>query len=206
MRSPWCGSISQPLCDLVEEPHLVIAGGSSAEQASDALLGLLHVHATLPPLDNTAASSRAISACSVPSCYVARTVRFCDRDSASPGVQQAGYKTHPSLSLCGGPPHRNRTGDPILTIDAPVLRNACDTSHRYTTAQVRTAVGCCIVRRSEAARGAVSGKSLARLPCVAPESCGAAPDAQGPSSLGGDDSFRRRACCRQGTRTSFPRT
>jgi hypothetical protein len=37
----------------VEEPNLVIAGGSSAEQACDALLGLLHVHATLPPLDST---------------------------------------------------------------------------------------------------------------------------------------------------------
>jgi hypothetical protein len=43
----------QPLCDLVEEPHLVIAGRNSAEQAGDALLGILHVHATLPPLDST---------------------------------------------------------------------------------------------------------------------------------------------------------
>ena len=43
----------QPLCYLVEEPNLVIAGGSSAEQAGDALLGLLHVHATLLPLDST---------------------------------------------------------------------------------------------------------------------------------------------------------
>jgi hypothetical protein len=38
----------------------------------------------------------------------------------------------------------------------------CDTSHPYTTAQVSTAVEGCIVRRSEAARSAVSGKSLAR--------------------------------------------
>jgi hypothetical protein len=38
----------------------------------------------------------------------------------------------------------------------------CDTSHPYTTAQVRTAVEGCIARRSEAARSVVSGKSLAR--------------------------------------------
>jgi hypothetical protein len=41
------------LCDLVEEPDLVIAGGSSTKQARDALLGLLHIHTTLRPLDST---------------------------------------------------------------------------------------------------------------------------------------------------------
>jgi hypothetical protein len=43
----------QPPCHMVEEPHLVTACGNSAEQAGNALLGLVHVHATLPPLDST---------------------------------------------------------------------------------------------------------------------------------------------------------
>jgi hypothetical protein len=37
----------------VEEPHLVIACGRRADQAGNALLGLVHIHATLPPLDST---------------------------------------------------------------------------------------------------------------------------------------------------------
>ena len=60
----------QPLCHVVEEPHLVIAGGGSAEQAGDALLGLLHVRATLrltahsslvtPPVSERLGSSRRL--------------------------------------------------------------------------------------------------------------------------------------------------
>ena len=47
------GQGQQPPRHLVEEPNLVIAGGDPAKQADDALLGLLHVHPTLPPLDST---------------------------------------------------------------------------------------------------------------------------------------------------------
>jgi hypothetical protein len=32
-------------------------------------------------------------------------------------LQQAGYKIRPVLLVCGGAPRRNRTGDPILTMD-----------------------------------------------------------------------------------------
>jgi hypothetical protein len=39
----------QPLCDLVEESHLVITGGSSTEQAGDSVLVVVHLDATLPP-------------------------------------------------------------------------------------------------------------------------------------------------------------
>jgi len=35
-----------------------------------------------------------------------------------PSMKEAGYKTRPDLLVCGGAPRRNRTGDPILTIDA----------------------------------------------------------------------------------------
>jgi hypothetical protein len=34
-----------------------------------------------------------------------------------PGMEEAGYKTRPVLLVCGGAPRRNRTGDPILTMD-----------------------------------------------------------------------------------------
>jgi hypothetical protein len=34
-----------------------------------------------------------------------------------PGMQQAGYWTRPELLVWGGAPRRNRTGDPILTMD-----------------------------------------------------------------------------------------
>jgi hypothetical protein len=60
------GKGQQPPCHLVEEPHLVIAGGSSAEQARDALLGLVHVHATLPPLDSTEQPPRRGRRCRAP--------------------------------------------------------------------------------------------------------------------------------------------
>ena len=53
MRAPFGLGDEEALRGLVEEPHLVIAGGNSAEQARNALLGLLHVHATLLPLDST---------------------------------------------------------------------------------------------------------------------------------------------------------
>ena len=39
-------------------------------------------------------------------------------------MRQAGCWTRPELLVCGGAPRRNRTGDPILTIDAPVVHNA----------------------------------------------------------------------------------
>ena len=45
-------------------------------------------------------------------------------ESPSLGMQEAGYKTRPELLVCGGAPRRNRTGDPILTIDAPVVHTA----------------------------------------------------------------------------------
>ena len=64
-------------------------------------------------------------------------------------------------SLCGAP-RRNRIGDPILTIDAPAVHAPGSTSRPHTTAQVRGAVGECVVRRGEATYSAVSGKSLAR--------------------------------------------
>ncbi len=32
-------------------------------------------------------------------------------------MQQAGYETWPELLVWGGAPRRNRTGDPILTMD-----------------------------------------------------------------------------------------
>jgi hypothetical protein len=33
-------------------------------------------------------------------------------------MKEAGYKTRPELLVWGGAPRRNRTGDPILTMDA----------------------------------------------------------------------------------------
>ena len=36
----------------------------------------------------------------------------------APPIRQARYDTWPGLLVCGGAPRRNRTGDPILTIDA----------------------------------------------------------------------------------------
>ena len=37
-------------------------------------------------------------------------------------IQQAGCWTRPGLLVCGGAPRRNRTGDPILTIDGRPVR------------------------------------------------------------------------------------
>jgi hypothetical protein len=42
----------------------------------------------------------------------------------SSGVEEAWYETRPGLLVCGGAPRRNRTGDPILTIDARGVHNA----------------------------------------------------------------------------------
>jgi hypothetical protein len=39
-------------------------------------------------------------------------------------TRQAGHRTRPELLVCGGAPRRNRTGDPILTIDARVVHDA----------------------------------------------------------------------------------
>jgi hypothetical protein len=39
-------------------------------------------------------------------------------------MQQPEYKTRPGLLVWGGAPRRNRTGDPILTIDARDVHNA----------------------------------------------------------------------------------
>jgi hypothetical protein len=39
-------------------------------------------------------------------------------------MQEARGWTRPGLLVCGGAPRPERTGDPILTIDAPVLHNA----------------------------------------------------------------------------------
>src|SRR4029453_10026105 len=42
----------------------------------------------------------------------------------APCIRQAGYWTRPELLVWGGAPRRNRTGDPILTIDARRVHNA----------------------------------------------------------------------------------
>ncbi len=36
-----------------------------------------------------------------------------------PGMEEAGCWTRPELLVCGGAPRRNRTGDPILTMEPP---------------------------------------------------------------------------------------
>jgi hypothetical protein len=41
-----------------------------------------------------------------------------------PSMEEAGSMTRPDLWSCGGAPRRNRTGDPILTIDARVVHDA----------------------------------------------------------------------------------
>ena len=38
-------------------------------------------------------------------------------ESPSLGMEQAGSITRPELLVCGGAPRRNRTGDPILTMN-----------------------------------------------------------------------------------------
>jgi len=49
MRAPFGLGDEEALRGLVEEPHLVIAGGSSTEQAGDSALVVVHVDGTLPP-------------------------------------------------------------------------------------------------------------------------------------------------------------
>jgi hypothetical protein len=51
-----------------------------------------------------------------------------------PAISSAG-----AVSLVGGAPRRNRTGDPILTIDAPAVRNAV---HRLTSPHNRAGGRC----------------------------------------------------------------
>jgi hypothetical protein len=48
-----------------------------------------------------------------------------------PGMRQAGCWTRPELLVCGGAPRRNRTGDPILTMEPPgtAVRNAVSPGH-----------------------------------------------------------------------------
>ena len=57
-------------------------------------------------------------------------------ESPSLGMEEAGRDTRPDLVTWGGAPRRNRTGDPILTIDAPVVHDAMQHPRRHTTAQV----------------------------------------------------------------------
>jgi hypothetical protein len=49
MRAPFGLGDEEALRGLVEEPHLVIAGGSSTEQAGHGALVVVHLDATLPP-------------------------------------------------------------------------------------------------------------------------------------------------------------
>jgi hypothetical protein len=79
-------------------------------------------------------------------------------------TRQAGCCTRPELLVCGGAPRRIRTGDPILTIDAPVVHEAMQPSPTHATAQVRGASEGWVVGRREVTCSAVSGKSLARAP------------------------------------------
>ncbi len=89
-------------------------------------------------------------------------------------MQQARHRTRPDL-LVGlwWSPRRNRTGDPILTIDAPrvhsTTQNLCD----HTTAQVNGAAEDRVVGQREVACSAASGKFLARAPVwsLAPAVC-----------------------------------
>ena len=68
-------------------------------------------------------------------------------------------------SLCGAP-RRNRTGDPILTMDVRVVHDPSQDLTCHTTTLVRGNVEGRVVRRREVTCSAVSGKSLARAPCV----------------------------------------
>jgi hypothetical protein len=55
-------------------------------------------------------------------------------ESASLAMRQAGCWTRPVLLVWGGAPRRNRTGDPILTIDAPAVH---DVSRHLTSPHIR---------------------------------------------------------------------
>ena len=55
-------------------------------------------------------------------------------------TRQAGCCTRPELLVCGGAPRRIRTGDPILTIDAPVVHNAMQ---HHTSPHNRPGERCC---------------------------------------------------------------
>ena len=81
-----------------------------------------------------------------------------------PGVGSAG-RLRPSVCagqrLCGAP-RRNRTGDPILTIDVPVVHNAVQDLPLHVSAQVKGPAEGWVEGQYEAACSAVTGKSLAR--------------------------------------------
>src|SRR5215216_5892427 len=49
----------------------------------------------------------------------------------APGIEEAGCWTRPELLFCGGAPRRNRTGDPILTMEPPgtAVRTAVSPGH-----------------------------------------------------------------------------
>jgi hypothetical protein len=74
----------------------------------------------------------------------------------------------------------------VHAIDAPGVRAAGRTSRDHTTAQVEGDAEDRAKGRREVTRGPVLANLWQGSP-VAPESCGAAPEAQGPSQLGGDD-------------------
>jgi hypothetical protein len=50
----------------------------------------------------------------------------------APGIDQGGYKTRPGLLFWGGAPRRNRTGDPILTMNlaATAVRTSVSAGRR----------------------------------------------------------------------------
>jgi hypothetical protein len=54
----------------------------------------------------------------------------------APRIRQAGCWTRPGLLVCGGAPRRNRTGDPILTMEPPgtAVRNPVSPGHARPSA------------------------------------------------------------------------
>jgi hypothetical protein len=82
-------------------------------------------------------------------------------------------------SACGAP-HRNRTGDPILTIDARAFTTPCSTSRYHTTAQVKDPTDERGVGRRKVACSAVSGKCLARTLHRRPWAWAPAPSSRSP--------------------------
>jgi hypothetical protein len=77
-------------------------------------------------------------------------------------VGHNGSGRRPLVRACVEPPAGIEPATPSLPSMRRWFTTPCDTSHPYTTAQVRTAVEGCVVRRDEAASSRVSGKFLAR--------------------------------------------
>jgi hypothetical protein len=78
--------------------------------------------------------------------------------------EQRSTRVSAGQSWCGAP-RRNRTGDPILTIDARAVDNAMQYhASPHNRAGQRRCGGGCVIGQSEVAHSAVSGKSLARAP------------------------------------------